>query len=307
MILVPIVIWYNPENLGEDIAVKNILTYSRLFNKVYIIDNSVDDHSRLARQIPNSCYIPNVNNLGIATALNQGCEAALNDGHIWVMTMDQDSSWDKKNILKYLDEINRIYQIDNSIVSFSPDTTHQIEIHSVLGSMKNKLLNKVSRKNDNKNEFEYVDRVISSGNVINLEVWKIVDRFNEDLFINDVDYDFCYRLIQNGYRIVKIQGCQMFHVDGEPKRTFFPHAFWYHKERIYYLVRNKYYILKKYPQFARKYKYRNIIIKILFEKIFFLEFEDLKYALKGIIDAKHNNYGKFYKDKAPKSVKEYPC
>jgi hypothetical protein len=89
----------------------------------------------------------------------------------------------------------------------------------------------------------------------------------------------------------------MFHIDGEPRKTFFPHAFWYHKERIYYFVRNKYYILKNYPQFARKYKYRQTIRKVLFEKLFFLEFKDLKYVLRGIVDGKNNNYGKYFKIK----------
>ncbi|MDR0602911.1 MAG: glycosyltransferase, partial [Bacteroidales bacterium] len=251
--IAPIVIWYNPENLGEDTAVKNILTYSGLFNKVYIIDNSLDNNSRLAKRIPNSRYIPNFNNLGIATALNQGCEAASGDDYAWAMTMDQDSSWNGICLSKYINEVNRIYHIDNLVRSFSPKTVHQKEIRSVLGTIKRSLLKKIKpekNNDDGKDEFEYVDRVISSGNIIHLEMWKTIGGFNDELFINDVDYDFCYRAIQKGYKIVKIYVCNMYHVDGEPRRTFFPHAFWYHKERIYYSIRNKYFILNKYPDFA---------------------------------------------------------
>jgi rhamnosyltransferase len=295
MILVPIVIWYNPESLGEDTAVKNILTYSSLFNKVYIIDNSPDDHSRLARQIPNSCYIPNFNNLGIARALNQGCEAVLSDGYAWAMTMDQDSSWDSIYLSKYINEVNRIYHMDNLVRSFSPNTVHQKEIRSVLGTIKRCLLRKKKpeKNNDEKDEFEYVDRVISSGNIIHLEMWKTIGGFNDELFINDVDYDFCYRAIQKGYKIVKIYVCNMYHVDGEPRRTFFPHAFWYHKERIYYAIRNKYFILNNYPDFAYKYKYRASIRRIVLEKLFFLEWRDFKYVVKGISDGKKNKLGKY--------------
>jgi rhamnosyltransferase len=301
-----IVIWYNPEKLSENTAINNILTYSGFFKKVYIIDNSIEDNSKLANQIPNSRYIPNFENLGIAQALNQGCEAAINDGHIWAMTMDQDSSWDNTYIIDYINEASRIYQIDNLARSFSPNTVHQNEIHSIVGTIRYNLLKKKrsQKLNSEKQEFEYVDRVISSGNIINLEMWKTIGGFNNELFINDVDYDFCYRAIQKGYKIVKVNKCNMNHVDGEPVKTFFPHAFWYHKERIYYLVRNKYYILKNYPQFARKYKYNQTIRKILFEKLFFLEFEDLKYILKGIADGKHNIYGKFCKNKRHNSAKE---
>jgi rhamnosyltransferase len=304
--LASVVIWYNPEKLGEGTAIKNILTYSIFFTKVYIIDNSIEDNSKLANQIPNSRYFPNFENLGIAKALNQGCEAAINDGHVWAMTMDQDSSWDSKYILEYINEVNRIHQIDNLARSFSPNTVHQNEVHSILGTIKRSFLKKreVKKKNHEKSEFEYVDRVISSGNIINLEMWKTIGSFNNDLFINDVDYDFCYRVIQNGYKIVKIHKCNMNHVDGEPRRSFFPHAFWYHEERIYYLVRNKYFILKNYPQFAEKYKYKQTIGKLLLEKLFFLEFKDLKYALKGISDGKHNIYGKFCDNKNYNSIKE---
>ncbi|MFP3089893.1 glycosyltransferase [Treponema sp. TIM-1] len=305
MISAAIVIWYNPKTLGEAISIKNILTYSDFCKKVYIIDNSIEDNSKLADQIPNSRYIPNFENLGIARALNQGCEAAVNDGHIWAMTMDQDSSWDSKYISEYINEATRIYHIDNSTQSFSPNTVHQNEVHSILGTIKHNLLKKRrAEKKDNENEFEYIDRVISSGNIINLEMWKTIGGFNNELFINDVDYDFCYRLTQKGYKIVKIHKCNMNHVEGEPRKTFFPHAFWYHKERIYYLVRNKYYILKNYPQFAKKYKYKQTIKRIIFEKFFFLEFDDLTYVLKGISDGRHNIYGKFYKEKKNNSVKE---
>jgi rhamnosyltransferase len=293
---VSIVIWYNPENLGKDIAVKNILTYANLFNKVYIIDNSLDDNSRLAGQIPNSCYIPNFNNLGIAKALNQGCEAALSDGYAWAMTMDQDSSWDGKYLSEYINEVSRIYHIDNLVRSFSPNTVHQKEIRSVLGIIKHSLLKRKPGKNndkDKKDKFEYVDRVISSGNIIHLEMWKDIGGFNDALFINDVDYDFCYRAVQKRYKIVKIYVCNMYHIDGEPRKTFFPHAFWYHKERIYYSIRNKVFILNNYPNFAYKYKYRSSIRRIIFEKLFFFEWSDFKYIVKGISDGKKNKLGKY--------------
>jgi rhamnosyltransferase len=142
-------------------------------------------------------------------------------------------------------------------------------------------------------EFEFVDRIISSGNIINLKVWKGIGGFNEELFINDVDYDFCYRLIQSGYKIIKIHSCKMFHVDSDPQKTFFPHAFWYHKERIYYSLRNKYFILNKYPEFAKKYRYKASIRRIILEKIFFLELGDLKYVFRGISDGKKNKLGRY--------------
>ena len=94
-----IVIWYNP----KDTDVESIKTYNSFFSKIYIVDNSNSDNSNLASQIQNTVYIPNFSNLGIAAALNIGCNKAFTDGYEWVMTMDQDSSWDPTQLKNYLE------------------------------------------------------------------------------------------------------------------------------------------------------------------------------------------------------------
>jgi rhamnosyltransferase len=298
MHVTPIVIWYNPKNLGDNVAVQNILSYSKYFEKVIIVDNSNNNNRQLADKIINSYYIPNFENLGIAKALNQGCVAAMATGYTWVMTMDQDSSWETDNLTAYLDTVKSLHETDSHIVSFAPETVSIKNIHSVLGDVKRSVLNTIKKQGSESsckqnNEYEYVDRVISSGNILELAAWKAAGAFNELLFINDVDYELCYRCKNNGYKIVKILTCKMNHVDGQPQKTFFPHATSYHKERIYYLVRNKFYILAAHPGFAKKYAYKKMVRRIICEKLFFFEFVDLKYVLQGIRDARSNRYGKY--------------
>ena len=86
-----VTVWYNPS--PQD--VNSIKSYNSFFDKIYIIDNSSKDNGELAGQISNAVYLPNNENLGIARALNIGCKKAMGDGFKWVMTMDQDSSWNK--------------------------------------------------------------------------------------------------------------------------------------------------------------------------------------------------------------------
>jgi rhamnosyltransferase len=298
MNILPVVIWYNPKNLGDNVAVQNILSYSKYFEKVIIVDNSNNDNKQLADKISNSYYIPNFENLGIGKALNQGCEAAMATGYTWVMTMDQDSSWETDNLTAYLDTVKSLHETDSRIISFAPEAVSIKNIHSVLGDIKRSVLNTIKKQGSKKsgkqnNVYEYVDRVISSGNIVSLDAWKATGVFNELLFINDVDYEFCYRCINRGYKIVKLGAYKMNHGDGEPQKTFFPHVTSYHKERIYYLVRNKFYILVAYPDFAKKYAYKKMVRRIICEKLFFFEFVDLKYALQGIRDARSNRYGKY--------------
>ena len=87
------VIWYNPgnENIG------NIWTYLNYFEKLFIIDNSKNSNKELSKKLESTKvkYIYNEGkNLGISGALNLACEKAIKEGFSWILTMDQDSSFD---------------------------------------------------------------------------------------------------------------------------------------------------------------------------------------------------------------------
>lgn len=116
MKLAAVVIWYNP--LKVDDCIGKILSYAK-YVRVYIVDNSPCDNSSLASQIPDSVYIPNLRNLGIAAAQNTGCKKALEDGYDWVMTMDQDSYFDSGQFEHYLQETEKHLQSSEKDVSFS--------------------------------------------------------------------------------------------------------------------------------------------------------------------------------------------
>ena len=65
-----------------------------------------------------------------------------------------------------------------------------------------KLLREADYKTDSTDQtIEYPERVIASGNIINLQAWNKVGRFDNSLFIDEVDHDFCHRLTQEKYKI----------------------------------------------------------------------------------------------------------
>lgn len=57
----------------------------------------------------------------------------------------------------------------------------------------------------------FVDGLMSSGNLVNLAAWKIAGGYNEDLFVDHVDTDFCLRLRLAGFRIARHNGLPMPH------------------------------------------------------------------------------------------------
>lgn len=88
------VVLYNP----DDTIFENILTYGNYVDKLIVIDNSLKKNNLLIDKLneifeSKLIYINNNDNLGIATALNQACDKAIELKFKWILTMDQDSSF----------------------------------------------------------------------------------------------------------------------------------------------------------------------------------------------------------------------
>lgn len=278
-----IVVWYNPT---VD-CVSNILTYSKKFSRVYIIDNTMIDNSDMARYIENSIYFPNFDNLGIAKALNIGCQMALKDGFKYCMTMDQDSIWDE-NQLEYF--FSQLKDENKQVVSYAPYLDCGGNVTSVIGDLKRKILGK-TLKHRTYNE-EFPDCVIASGNVIKLSVWEKIGKFNENFFIDEVDNEFCYRLIENGYKIKAINAI-MSHQIGNPKKTLFPTINNHHGIRLYYIFRNSLYIKDLHPKFFVKKNYNKMLFQLKKEVLLSFNISDIKYMYLGIRDYKQKKVGKY--------------
>lgn len=272
-----VVVWYNP----TEQFVNNLLTYQPFCKNIYIIDNSEkQDNSLLAKKVPQCQYLWNHGNLGVAKALNQGCQQAMDDGFNWVMTMDQDSSWDKDQIRKYLERVRD--NKDQSIVSFAPTPKNETKTTSVLGDIKRKILKKTSF--EEKTEL-LVDRVITSGNIISLETWNQIGRFYEPLFIDEVDYEFCYRLKNKGFNITQYNNIQINQEIGEGNGDFFP-KLGHHGKRCYYIVRNSLYIRQTYPSFFFEYQYKKQLFRMLALSLVHGHVYDIQHMIKGIMDWK---------------------
>lgn len=250
-------VWYNP----DESTAKKLSTYSSHFKTVFVIDNSEKDNSNLlvCAKVLNVIYIPNYKNLGIASALNIGCEKALTSGFDWILTMDQDSWWDEEAIISYINQLKQITNIaspdyDDKIVSIEANS-NAYPVHSLVSLFLRKL--KLFRDKALP-EKQFVDRCITSGNFIKLDTWKKVGKFKEELFIDEVDHEYCYRLRLSNYKILLLNTIPFHHHLGEPKTTLFPkpHTDTHNTFRLYYMIRNELYIMKKYPEIAKKFEYQ---------------------------------------------------
>lgn len=250
-----------------------------------IVDNgSTCDTLEVLRAI-NSVKVAilyNDENTGVAHALNQGVRYALSNGFTWVLTMDQDSIAEHTMVSKLLECAAR-YPKSDKVVSLSPAIAYK------LGALHGK---------ERADEQRFT--VITSGNLVHLSVFEIIGFYEEKLFIDSVDFDFCLRLLSAGYKIIRCHTTRLFHSLGDPvvhKIFVWNVTSWNHSSiRKYYVARNNIYILKKYlcafPLFCLRKQLG--MLELLFVTIFFESDRLLKlrYMAKGVAHGVWGKYGR---------------
>ena len=234
-----IIISYNPDNNLLDSV--NLLINQ--VDKIIIVDNGSESQKKkninLIKDIDNKKIevIFNEENLGIATALNIGVKEALNQGYNWILTMDQDSKASSNMVEKMLEVYNAI------------DESERKEILSIFPNFVDERIQSIE-ENSNMNSYEYVDADITSGNLLRAEVFDKVGFFDDSLFIDLVDTDFCMRLNEENIKMIKVRDAILYHSLGESqsvKSIFGKFNTSNHSAlRRYYMTRNRFYTWEKY-------------------------------------------------------------
>ena len=199
-----------------------------------------------------------------------------------------------KNIRTYIDYVEKLYIIDNSKENNKKlaDSLNNLKAEYICNN-KN-LKNDIDKFSDVKESAE-VDHVMTSGNLLNLKIWEEIGRFDENLFIDEVDSEICFRIIENGYKVIQLNKIRMFHELGNlEKKNFFTRKISvlnHNHIRKYYIMRNKFYMLKKYKKYRSRYIY--YILNDFFKVIFYEKdkLRKLKYMFKGIADFMKSKMG----------------
>ena len=275
MKLAGVVVWYNPKR--EDI--ENINTYISYVDKLYVIDNTEGVSNKDEIQNKKIEYIFNNENIGIASALNLACKKAIKEGYNYILTMDQDSKF-KSDDLEKLIQISSKYDLSN--------------VGIICPWHKTKL--KINKPNE---EVSFPLDVMTSGNIINLDIYKKVGGFKDFLFIDGVDIEYCLNLRKNNYKVMQINTIDLEHDLGDIfYRRFLGKEFMcdnHNYIRRYYMCRNYRYIRDNYRNIAPEFCDILVKIKGLIFKIIFFEkdkYRKLRSIRLGIKDYKKNKYGK---------------
>ena len=259
------IVLYNPD---VDRLKENIEAIAHQVDKLVFIENGsirldyIDEIN-----CKNGVFIYNKENLGIAHALNQILNYAANNNYEWALTLDQDS-----------------VASPNLIQVFAK------YVRKDIGIICPKVLDRnfsVEADNDIRPLVE-VNECITSGSLTNVEAWKKYGGFDDQMFIDWVDWDFCYGLKKIGYRIVKTNETSILHELGENTRTmqiFGKERLVIHRPpfRTYYIHRNMVYLWRKHkcPSF-RGLLYVELLTLYISLRFDTNKFSNLLAALKGV-------------------------
>lgn len=232
------IILYNPDicRMNENIdAIINQVDY------VLLVDNGSENKADIEKALPKSEKIIiwySDRNKGIAWALNKIFRISTEYNIKWILTLDQDSVCPPDIVSDY-----EHYLCD---IKTEESASNDNRIGILCPTIVDKNAGVIEGGSD---EAMPIKRCITSGSFTSCTAWKAIHGFDERMFIDGVDFDFCDRLRKAGYQVIRVGAIRLTHELG--KMTTHRFLFTTVKvqnhsaKRKYYIVRNRFYLARK--------------------------------------------------------------
>lgn len=274
-----VIVLYHP----NDDVLRNIEVIATQVERVWAIDNTEKPDSGFAGRIaaPNVEYVALGRNAGIAAALNVGVQRCADAGYESVVTLDQDSTPEGDMVERLVECVKACGTDRVGVIGPVHDIENAPPAERFPGCRPQLM-------------------VITSGCLLSVAAWREIGGFDEDLFIDQVDHDFCLRL-GLAERFVGVCGsAALAHRMGDmvERRLLGPVYVSNHSPvRRYYITRNRLEMIRRYgkrfPEFAaaEQSAQRHELLKmVLFESE---RVRKLRMAWRGWRDARKGRLGPY--------------
>lgn len=230
---------------------ENLASISAQVRHVFVYDNgSANSHdvAAAAESVSNCSVILSATNDGIARALNQLAEAATDYGAKSILTLDQDSVAFPNMVQRLSTElVDRVGMVTPYIIDRNKQTVEEFEQLSLP-------LVEEYRQPARKG-------AITSGALLTIAAWREVGGFDERFFIDYVDYDLNQRLMDAGFKILRVNTAALLHEVGQASPTWLKvprkdlaghwhverfYSFGHSPSRCYYKARNRILFTRKH-------------------------------------------------------------
>jgi rhamnosyltransferase len=200
-----VMVTYNP---GPSLE-QNIRAILPQIGKIFLVDNQSypTSHAFIAQTAADLGVevIWSAQNLGIAGGLNEGIDRALSDStYAWVALFDQDSLVPEGFVSALLDAYAAC-PLKGEVAVVGASYSHPV--YESRGRW---------TPEENKFEFRELKTVMTSGSLVKVSALPAAGKFNEDLFMDYVDHDFCLRLRKHGFRVIQAGSAVLAHQLGDP-------------------------------------------------------------------------------------------
>lgn len=227
------IVSYNPDiqRIKE-----NILSIHNQVPMVFIFDNgsyNIEELRNVVKIFKNVNLIESAKNVGIAKGLNELMSKSKELGANWVITLDQDSVC-PSNYVATMKEYLHLKPNLGIVAPVIEDRNVGIIGHNPV------------------EQFEDVRTCITSGAFTSVNVWEEIKGFDESMFIDSVDFEYCFRVRKYGYSIIQVRDVKLLHKIGKSKKCRF--LFWninvmgHSSFRKYFIARNNIYYPLKHKQ-----------------------------------------------------------
>ncbi|MBA3726390.1 MAG: glycosyltransferase [Armatimonadetes bacterium] len=217
------VVLYKPDSA----QIERVRRLAAMFPVVVVADNSEPQ----LEPIDGLEWVAMGENKGVAAGLNACAKRASELGYKWLLTLDQDTELEPADWSGYLAAFNAFGDKANTAV-IAPRFNLQDPLEPGDGPVRD------------------LEIVMTSANLLNLEVWKKMGGFTEELFIDEVDHEFCLRCRLAGHRVVRLIDAHIAHRPGKVLTVMTRRGAialdWEPPNRLYYIARNYWFVKRRF-------------------------------------------------------------
>ena len=176
-------------------------------------------------------------NMGISRAQNEGIKLAINDKCDFILLSDQDTNYPPDCVKMLLNALKTLQQNGKNVAALAPAyvNTHTPEISPYFLKLKGFIMRKVFVSSG----LTQATQVIASGQLIPAAVFAEVGLMDEQLFIDWVDIEWCWRARSKGFEIYGCGDVLIRHKIGDTVKMLAGRPYSQRSPvRHYYIVRN---------------------------------------------------------------------
>lgn len=288
--VVTVLVAYNPDEMLLVESVNNLLQQTQ---SVIICNNSTSHLDNNLFFSPERVFVKNIGeNIGIAAAQSLGMRFAFDRLNAdFILQMDQDS-------------LAKPDMVEHLLASYTELKNLNFNVGLVGAQDFDRYTNEINKARLKKgkpiiHDFNLeVSCTLSSGSLIPKEAYAVVGGMADELFIDAVDHEYCWRLQRSGFIVVRNTKALLGHRLGDGKFKILnvlsvgmPSPF-----RHYYAVRNAFVLMRR--SYVPLYWKISSLAKILFKWVVYPIFlpdgkKRMKYITQGVCDGLRNRTGAY--------------